>query len=83
MNFAKRTRPFWQVECRALLSYAMKLLLHTDRANAVAVAAAIVVRADIAGIDEQLESEVVATRIERTRPIVAVATCIDEARAAA
>ena len=52
--------------------------MNTDGANALAAAAAAVVRADIA--EEQAASEVAVARTERTRPIVAVATCIVEAR---
>ena len=55
-------------------------MLYTDGANALAVVAVVVVRVDIAGIEVQVVSVVAIARIERTRPIVAVATCIVEAR---
>ena len=56
------------------------LILYTDGANASAVVAAVVARADIAGIEAQAVSVAAVARTERTRPIVAVATCIAEAR---
>ena len=67
-------------DCRAWFTYAMTLLLHTDGANASAVAAVAAVRADIAGNEVQVVSADAVARKERTRPIEAVATCTFEAR---
>ena len=76
MNFARRMRPFRQVDCRSWFSYAMDLLLHTDGANALTVAAAGAAIAETVRTEQQVASVVAAVRIERTRPIATVTTCI-------
>ena len=67
-------------DCRAWNGTHCNLLLHTDGTNAIAAVAVVVAREDIPGIEAQVVSAVVVARIERTRPIVAVSTCIVEAR---
>ena len=70
-------------DCRVWNGTHCNLLLHTDGANALAVVAAVAVRVDKAGIELQVVSVAAGARIERTRPIVAVATCTAEVRFAA
>ena len=70
-------------DCRTWNGTHCNLLLHTDGTNASADAAAEVVRVETAGIEVQAVSVVAVARTERTRPIVAAATCRGEARTAA
>lgn len=55
-------------------------MLNTHRPDTLAIVAVVVVRVDITGIEVQVVPVVGIARIERTRPIVAVAASIVERR---